>query len=889
MQIFFSILNEGIIMNNDRAVKEQEIQRELQENLPKLMRSNNRRLMEGFFSASPLILFLFLLPRFLILDFSIGLQDEMLINALLVIPIAMICVGFYLVPDRWLRIINPLSKWITGGFLGIFATAMLFGFDESSLPFIWIMNACIIGPLISSIGDLKLQWLGIIFPSEIGDDRQYADQSKFLTGIGLVFAFIGTVFLFGYNDTIFFGILGFYFIISPLGDIFADKDPQRAFIFLIERGTRWKYRLQSFGNLLIAILALTFFSLSNLVDNNAQIGIGMLALGLGLGIHTLIEPIVRKNHIFPPWVLRLVVVVALFVYNLILIQNPMEYMTAIPCSLSGLILGFAVGERIKNVSPHLSNHPVRFAARLFILLILIIGSAIAGSELRWPAKYDPSMFIFGLPIIAVVGGIVVITSVLAGKIKKTIPETGTLAAQTRPIVVIPRFSMRIRNFMVISVLIALMLVPMMAYLLYQNSGASIHIKLSQTMYLVDGTPVDSVDLKERSAIILLNTPNPTGISHGELIRPGKSVRLGGYFYGLGNTTMQEAVPWIGNTLDVYSLGMCNGPFYPDNISTIKSINPNSRFYYMAFATTLFEDANNLATNGTWYGSHYPAMKFNETMHDWTLKYKNGTEAYGVRHNPQTAGYAHLMDLGKMEWADYFAWIYTQKAAEFGAEGVAIDEVMWRGYWDTKIEQLRDYHSVNEIIATCYQWLERLDNQTDMEIITQAFWDEAQVYQDGVWGEIAFRAGGQYGDPVDDRPAEVWYEKMNWEQIVDNLKSQGERNRSYIWAAWYKQGDRVGLEYSIGTYLMAKPNGCTSIVFHPHAVFGEGYGDNNMVGYAISNMQKELADNPKYFDLEMGDALGTMQLIQTNGGRYWQREFTNGLVLVNPFRAHLPGL
>ena len=32
----------------------------------------------------------------------------------------------------------------------------------------------------------------------------------------------------------------------------------------------------------------------------------------------------------------------------------------------------------------------------------------------------------------------------------------------------------------------------------------------------------------------------------------------------------------------------------------------------------------------------------------------------------------------------------------------------------------------------------------MEIITQAYWPKAQQYQNGIWGELSFRAGGAYG-------------------------------------------------------------------------------------------------------------------------------------------------
>jgi hypothetical protein len=284
------------------------------------------------------------------------------------------------------------------------------------------------------------------------------------------------------------------------------------------------------------------------------------------------------------------------------------------------------------------------------------------------------------------------------------------------------------------------------------------------------------------------------------------------------------------------------------------------------------------------------MKFNETMNSWTLKLKNGTEALGIRRE-QNNDSAHLMDLGQMAWADYFGWIYGDRATAYHADGIACDEVMWRGYWDTKINELANYSSLEEIIDTCYAWIERVDQrlgEQGQEFITQAFWDQAQLYQDGVWGETAFMSSReQYGDRVDDRNKTVWYEAMNWTDIVADLYNQGIRNRSYIWAAFYDRYNSESLEYAIATYLMAKPNQCLSLGFHPQPVYDGGY-PANLAGYSIKTIEEELISNSKYFDLELGDAKGLMELKFSNGNPYYQREFANGIVIVNPFHAQLAG-
>jgi hypothetical protein len=415
------------------------------------------------------------------------------------------------------------------------------------------------------------------------------------------------------------------------------------------------------------------------------------------------------------------------------------------------------------------------------------------------------------------------------------------------------------------------------------------------MYTVDGEPVTYIDLKPASAKVLLYSPNPIGTAHGENIRPGKSIRLGGYFY-VPDENMSTIVDWIGNNLDVFSLGF-GGTIHPDNITSIRGLNPGVRFYYMAFATTLFENPSG-STGPTWGNSHYPRMQLNTTMRDWVLKLENGSDALGVRSESYNDD-AHLMDLGDMDWADYFAWIYQNRCIEYHADGVAIDEVMWKGYWNVDTldddrgndynnnELLADYKTIPEITATCYQWLERIQSKMSVEIITQAFWDSAQDYQDGIWGEASFRAAGQYGDKVDDINSSIFYEGMTWHEIIENMKYHGEQNRSYIWAAWYNETDPTSLEYAIGSYLMGKSNNRTCLVFHPQDISGGTY-PTSLVGYSVKNVMNQLERHKNLYDLEMGDALGDMREVYGIGGKAWRRDFENGIVFVNPHHSFIPG-
>nr|MDO8109463.1 hypothetical protein [Candidatus Sigynarchaeota archaeon] len=450
-----------------------------------------------------------------------------------------------------------------------------------------------------------------------------------------------------------------------------------------------------------------------------------------------------------------------------------------------------------------------------------------------------------------------------------------------------------RNVLAGFSLAILFVVPMVPFMVPLYDQSTVVIRLDSPMYTVTGEAVTTVALRPRTAMILLNDPHTTATPGPELIRPAKTVRLAAYLYVIANSTVDECVTWVGNNLDVYSLNLCGWVLSPGNVSAMKSLNPAGRFYFMVWgATTLFEDANSTYPPGEWNPWSQTAwVKFNDTMLGWTLKLKDGSEAIGINRKNSTDA-AHVMDLGKMEWADYFAWIYTNRAKQYHADGLAIDEVMWRGYWGVDLATLRDYTSLDEIEATCYQWLARVDQKTDLEVITQAYWPEAQESQDGVWGETAF---GYVGRSLpDDRYNVVWYEANNWEGVVHDLEAKGQQNDTYIWAAWYHQDDPAEREYAVATYLMGKQNGILSVGFHPQPIYGAGYDPDvaghpgtNFAGYSVRTAIDEVQSHPELFDLELGDAAGPMYLLSAPGGQYWRRDFENGIVVVNSFHQSIP--
>ena len=252
------------------------------------------------------------------------------------------------------------------------------------------------------------------------------------------------------------------------------------------------------------------------------------------------------------------------------------------------------------------------------------------------------------------------------------------------------------------------------------------------------------------------------------IRRDKTIRLGGYFYGCwkgenGDMSAEQMI-WIANHLDIVS---AISGVSKETISKIRKINAKLKFYIMTFATTLFED------QPTWSGwpSFYPKI-----MNEWIVRLKDGKEAIGIRRKSGDSK-THIMDLGSKEWADFFRNYYSKLIKERGANRVAIDEIMWEGYWGVNVNEMAKYSSKEEIRKTCYEWLKRIAYPHKFEIIHQAFWEDPQEFSDGIWGEFAFHA-----EDSDARRRTFFNRKMNWEEIVRNMEEYSGKGRTYIWAA-----------------------------------------------------------------------------------------------------------
>ncbi|MEX2717661.1 MAG: hypothetical protein Q6370_015285 [Candidatus Sigynarchaeota archaeon] len=849
------------------------------------------------FSSSPILLFLFVIVPWTVNQlFETSLNDEPLVIIASAIPFSFFSLVLVLLP-RKARVFVFIAASIAAGFLSILVGLLFWvGLDETSIPSAVAIAAYLVAGFIS----VYLDVLGKNVPraSNVAEGQ----IPRFLAhGIGLMApALVVGIFMqvMGIGATLFI-VAAFVHVAAILGRIVArgQLDQDRSSVEENEsKEERRKTRHHAINletTMLMLLVLPVIFIFSSLVNvmtvDRVLLGYGCLAAGVFISF--LMWDCIWVARIAVPWTLF-----GLFWFFMILAPSSgFEW----GILAAGLAAGIVAGEIVLKVTtlPRSPRHSAEGLVLFFMLVLVVLGAAL-GTEYQSIIEDEESYQ--WIPVLyIVVAGAIVANLTLVERVVLKKKARGALLREFLKYPVQESRPLASRKKLVAILLAALVGMPLFGISIGMTATLYVHVHLGMTMYDVHGNPVTEVDLRPGTAMILFSTPSPVGTPHGELIRPGKSVRLGGYYYGYQNSTdkpftRDQVIDWVGNNNDVFSFGFMGtggDSMTPENISAIKAINDQARFYYMAFATTLYEDAGSPGGTGpTWGNSHYPSVQFNATIHGMTLKLANGSEAIGVRRTSNNDS-AHLMDLGNVAWADYFAWIYENRSKQFHANGVAIDEVMWQGYWDVDKKNggvpLRDYTSPEQVRATCYAWLQHIDAKMSVEIITQAFWPEAQIYQQGVWGEIAFRAGGPYGRRVDDRPASVWYDiaPMNWMDIVANMYDIASRNKSYIWAAWYEPGDMKGLEYAIATYLMGKPNNCTCLVFQPHPGY---YPEQNLVGYAVRTVKDEVEAHPELFDIELGDALGYMELRAGIGGHYYQRTFQNGIVIANPFHPHVAG-
>lgn len=393
-------------------------------------------------------------------------------------------------------------------------------------------------------------------------------------------------------------------------------------------------------------------------------------------------------------------------------------------------------------------------------------------------------------------------------------------------------------------------------------GGVADIAFPETMITLEGREVDELSLERGEASVLTyKRLRDSSIQVHPEIRKEQTIRLGGYFYrGFenGRHISNSQITWVGNNLDVISFNMYGAPeqednIYPKEIKSIKEKNPHFSLYLMVYGTTMVEPIFDPAT-----------------MSDWTLKNNNGEEVMGLRRRSEDSK-NHVMDMKNQEYRDFFGKYITEHAHEYHADGVAIDEIMWEGYWGIETDEIQGYDSKEDYYNASLGFLQALDSVSTTKIIHQAFWDEAQDYSNGVWGEGAFKYH------YNRKKKNVFYKGMNYGEVVNNLLKVSSRKDAYIWSAWYRENNLEDLKYAVATYLLGKGSNTAVLQLQPLVQEGEKASQKRF--YDLSEFQEEYRKHKEYLDVELGNPVAKPEQLKDRG--LWLRKYEKGIVVAYP--------
>ena len=350
----------------------------------------------------------------------------------------------------------------------------------------------------------------------------------------------------------------------------------------------------------------------------------------------------------------------------------------------------------------------------------------------------------------------------------------------------------------------------------------------------------------------------------EPIRPGKSIRLGGYFYGMSEEEWPwaERREWIGRHFDLYSAM----PQSREDFFALRPANPALCLLLMFCPVILSVGPG----GGLSVGGLDP-----ERMAGWRLLTKEGAEAPNTLWGTKDLGrLTSFMDIGNKEWAEFFRRRANLLCRLYGADGYCIDGVPWNGvyYLQPQVE-LRDYSSGAQVNAAIYRFLDAVRAPHPFLVLDDVTSPEQQAHLDGVWGEdwLAYDASLPFGD---DRTA-------RWEQAVENVERYSAQRKPYIAAGWYHYGRDNELDYLLATYLLAKRS--NSVVFQPQpmgsGLVGPPKHAYDLGGYHIGLARQEIEAHRALLDVELGAPLAGRER-RPGAEAVWQRRFRQGLVLVN---------
>jgi hypothetical protein len=339
---------------------------------------------------------------------------------------------------------------------------------------------------------------------------------------------------------------------------------------------------------------------------------------------------------------------------------------------------------------------------------------------------------------------------------------------------------------------------------------------------------------------------------GDTIRPGKMVRLGGYFY-----TGAIDIPWFSSNFDLLSLNAKNDPAL---VAGLKRGN-RSMLVFQQFL------ANQIAIKQT--GAQAAEGFDLDAMGSWLLR-----KADGVPATPRGPYYL-MVDPGKStQWASHFATYTAKVLAETGADGLNLDEIPLRP--NGMFAGLVKYPGAADLQAATSDFLTSIRADIKKPVLINvgelssagangdAMWNTIGRQIDGAWHEGWVRYYGAHEQPHDGQ---------TWEWDIRSAEQFSAAGKPYIASAAFANANE--LEYGIANYLLATRG--PSMVFQPMLA----YDTKTRGGFNFELVRQAVETHRPLIDVDIGCPTGPRE---RNKDGVWIRHFQHGLVVVNPDRG-----
>ena len=294
---------------------------------------------------------------------------------------------------------------------------------------------------------------------------------------------------------------------------------------------------------------------------------------------------------------------------------------------------------------------------------------------------------------------------------------------------------------------------------------------------------------------------------------------------------------------------------------------------LAFASTLSEKPSVWGDVGGW----------EPRMSAWTLRDRQGREVPPPQQN------SHWMDFANLDWAAHWQAQMATQVKAFGAFGAVISELPVA---NTAVgDNLAKYRTPSALADATSEWLRAVKTGNRFFVIPSALgfdrvaghatlptppgteranlrgslWDEYYPVSDGAWDE-----GFLLPYWTDEIPSEAVREMR-----LEAADRAGTYGQTYIAAGAYHNA--AELEFLLASYLLvARRQG--RMVFQPMPI--SPLYDRDDAGRSFAVFKQQVISRRAYFDVPLGNATRERRLIVGMDTRVWEREYANGIVLVN---------